>query len=182
MKFVPSFKEHLTRYVFAMPYVYKGKSVIDVGSGDGYGGMLLSYGASKVSLVDNDPQRLKRAKLNYKYFCEDVEFLQVDLEKEYPKGKWDVATAFEVIEHVEDPHFLVANIAEHLTEGGCLVFSVPHMVANHEHKTLFDEEGIKKLVGKYLTIDEFYVQDKQIFSDKPLYKDLKCYVGVAYKR
>ncbi len=73
------------------------------------------------------------------------------------------------------------NITRALRPGGTLVFSVPHMVANREHKTLFDEEKIKALISKYLTIKEFYIQDKKYLNNKQMFKGLKCYVGVAVK-
>jgi hypothetical protein len=59
------------------------------------------------------------------------------------------------------------------------VFSVPHMVVNIQHKTLFNEQKIKDLLSKYLVITEFYIQDKKIYSERPLYKNLKCYLGVC---
>jgi 2-polyprenyl-3-methyl-5-hydroxy-6-metoxy-1,4-benzoquinol methylase len=175
-KFIPSYQDHLARYVFALEYCYK-KRVLDCGSQIGFGAWLLSLGAEHLTLSDLDERMLDKSKKQN--FDSPTEFVKCDFNKEFPEGKWDTITAFEVIEHVEDPEFLVKNISEHLKDGGILVFSVPHMVANRQHKTLFDEQSIKKLISKHLVITEFYIQDKKIYSERPLYKGLKCYLGVC---
>ena len=179
-KFVPSFKEHLVRYAFAMPFAYK-RDVLDAGSKEGFGAHMLSYGANTVTLSDISQGYLDAGKKWFNFFC-PVEFVQCDFNKGFPEGEWDTIVSFEVIEHVKDPDFFVKNIAEHLLPGGHLVFSVPHMCPNHEHITLFDEEKIRALIERHLDLVVLHVQDKQIFSGEPLYKGLKCYVGVARKR
>ncbi len=173
-KFVPTFKNHLARYSFALGHCYKQK-VIDIGCKQGFGTHILSYGANELFAVDIDNIWLDQAKNHYKYFC-PVKFFNVDLDSAFLDDTFDVGVCFEVMEHVNNPEFLVQNIAQHCKK---LIFSVPHMVANHEHKTLFDEQKIRELIGKYFTIDEFYVQDKEFLNNHPLYKGLKCYVGVA---
>lgn len=178
-KFIPTYTDHLARYLFALGKCYK-KNVVDLGCKDGYGSVLLGYGADKLDLVDVSDYFLRSAKTEHKYFC-PVEFHQVDFEKSFPVGSWDVAVAFEIIEHLENVDFFIQNIANHLKPGGTLVFSVPEMVANREHKTLFDEQKIKDLISKYLTLTEFYIDDKKIFSGEPKYHNLKCFLGVARK-
>jgi 2-polyprenyl-3-methyl-5-hydroxy-6-metoxy-1,4-benzoquinol methylase len=179
-KFIPTFSAHIARYNFAMLYGYD-KDVLDVGSREGFGAHLMSYGAKTVTLCDINQTYLERADRYYRWFC-PVSYIQADLEKGFPAGEWDCMTAFEVIEHVEDASFLVKNMAEHLRPGGVLVFSVPHMVENHEHKSLFDAERIRKVVGEYLDIEELFEQDSYPFGKGELYKGLKCHVGVARKR
>lgn len=180
-KFVPTFADHLARYVYALEHCYK-KSVLDAGGKEGFGAHILSYGANDITIADIDDSFLTRAKSWFKYFC-PVTYVKSDFEKDFPQGTWDVVTAFEIIEHLtpEGGDFFVKNISEHLKPGGALIFSVPHMVANHEHKTLYDEEKIKALISKYLTIEELYVQKGKTLSGKPMYKGLTCHVGLARK-
>lgn len=73
------------------------------------------------------------------------------------------------------------NSKTFLKEDGLLLFSVPDMIENEVHKVLFDEQKIKDLVGKYLKIEEFYIQDKVGISNKPAEFPAKCYVGIARK-
>jgi 2-polyprenyl-3-methyl-5-hydroxy-6-metoxy-1,4-benzoquinol methylase len=176
-KFIQTFSDHLARYVFASERCIK-KSVIDVGVNSGFGSLIMSYSAEDIIGVDRDERLLAQANSFYKYFC-DFKTVTCDLEKDFPEGKWDVATCFEVIEHVENPEFLIKNIFEHLNDNGILIFSVPHMVPNRLHKTLFDEQKIKEMISKYGVIEEFYLQDKKTISGNRMYKGLKVYVGVA---
>ena len=169
------FRQHFERYVFSTMFCNK-KKVLDLGSKDGYGAHLISNYASHVALADCIEAFLGQAKKYYHFLC-PVEFVHIDLDKKFPEGLWDTIVAFEVIEHVDCPDNLVMEIAKHLAPGGKLVFSVPHMKPNISHKTLFNEKSIRKLISKYLTIEEFYHQDSYGISKKPTYN--KCYVGVA---
>ena len=170
---------HLERYVWSLLYC-DGKRVVDLGSKDGYGAHLISCFAHMVTLVDRDKAILDTARKSYKFLC-GAEFKHADFESEFPKGEWDVAVAFEVIEHVANTEFFIHNIADHLTKGGELVFSVPHMIVNDDHKVLFDEESIKKLISKYFIIEEFYVQDTVGISGAPATSPPKSYIGLARK-
>ena len=177
-RFAPSYADHIARYAFALNYCHK-KKVLDAGSKDGFGAVILSYVTNELTLADISEQWLNSSK-GIVYNC-PTRFELVDFEKDFPEGEWDTIVCFEVLEHVADPDFLMANVAKHLKPGGLFVFSTPHMIANHEHKVLFDEEKIKALISKHLKIEEFYIQDKKIYSGRPLYKGLKCYLGVAKK-
>lgn len=179
MKYAPSFKDHILRYAFAMPYAWK-RDTLDLGGKEGFGTQILSYVAKSVTNADIDKEWLERSMKHY-YWC-PASTQECNFDVQFPEGTWDTIVSFELIEHVDDPDKLMKNIAEHLRPDGRLVFSVPHMVANDEHKTLFDEQKIKDLVSKYLDIQEFYVQDHTYLSGKPLYRGLVCYVGVAKKR
>lgn len=170
---------HLERYVWACLYCHK-KRVLDVGAKDGYGSHLLSTFAEHITIADIDMWRLDKAEAMYKFLCA-ADIQVVDFEKEFPKGKYDVLVAFDVIEHLENPDFFMQNVVEHLEEDGLLLFSVPHMIENEVHKVLFDEQKIKDLVGKYLKMEEFYIQDKVGISNNPAKFPVKCYIGVARK-
>lgn len=178
-RFAPSFSEHFARYAFATLFCYKRK-VLDAGCKDGTCSYLLSAVANSLDLADISESFISAAKEQHKYLC-PTGFYVADFNKEFPEGEWETITAFETIEHLENPDEFVKNVSEHLKEGGTFVFSVPHMIANKEHKTLFDEEKIRSLISKYLTIEEFYIQDRKAISQKPMYKGLKCYIGVARK-
>ena len=175
-KFALSWQHHMARYVFALPYCYR-RSVLDAGSQIGYGGNLLSYVANSVTFCDINKKYTDMA-ATMKHMC-PTDYVVSDFEKEFPDGRWDTVVAFEVIEHLENPDVFIKNVAEHLNPGGRLVFSVPHMVANHEHKHVYDAEKIKALIEKYLKIDEFYEQSKNPVTLAPMYKGLKCHVGIA---
>ena len=170
---------HLERYVFALSYIHK-KSVLDLGCKDGYGAHLLSCFAKHVTLADRNTNSLALAEKYYRFLCE-TDSQQVDFEVDFPKGKWDAIVAFEVIEHIANYEQFVQNIADNLPSGGMLIFSVPHMIKNPDHKVLFDEKSILALISKYFILEEFYIQDKLGISGKPAISPPISYVGVAYK-
>lgn len=173
------FIPHLERYIFAMPHV-QGLDVMDAASKDGYGSSLLAQVANKVTLVDNSAFWLGKAESNYTYQGK-ANFIVDDFNKGFPEGEWDAVVAFEIIEHVEDPDFFISNITSHLKKGGELVFSVPHMKEEECHLTLFDEDKIRGLISKYLTITEFYVQKGYGISNIPFSRYPVTYVGIAVK-
>lgn len=179
MRYCPTFQDHINRYAFAMRFAWK-RDVLDAASKDGFGSQVLSWVAKSVTLSDINKTWLARAEELGGYDC-PASFVLCDFDKSFPEGNWDTIVSFETIEHVSDPDFFVRNMAKALRPGGHLIFSVPHMVDNHEHKTLFDETKIRELISRYLKIAEFYIQDKKYLTNTPRYKNLKCYVGVATK-
>lgn len=186
-KYAQTYSEHIARYAFAMVHGYR-RNVLDIGCGQGFGAHLLSTVAKTVTGVDFSDDNVAFAKKNFSYFS-PVKFEKVDLEKDdiswltSPTNEpFDTVTAFEILEHLENPEFAVENINRLLGPGGSFVFSVPHMVANHEHKVLFDEEKIRALIETQFDISEFYIQDKRVISGLPSFKGLRCYVGVGISR
>ena len=178
-KYAPTWQHHIVRYAFALPFCYR-KRVLDAGCQMGFGGHLASYVANHVTFADINQKYIDQSKNLHRHLC-PTDYLLADFEKESPNRQWDTILAFEVIEHLSNPHVFLQGIKDHLPDGGKLVFSVPHMVENHEHKQLYDEKKIRDLISQYLTLEEFYIQDKNPISLGPLYGDLKCYVGVATK-
>lgn len=173
------FAGHLERYIFALPYCKKRK-VLDVGGKDGYGSLLISWFASEVTNADMYGKWLYQAKNHHHHHC-PAHFIEQDFNEKFPDGMWETIVAFEIIEHVIDPDRFVKDIYDHMNPEGLLVFSVPHMTPNPDHRTLFDEDKIRALVSKYFTIEEFYIQDKHGISGKPTLPP-KSYVGVARKK
>jgi len=90
-------EQHVARYAWAFRFC-EGKHVLDVGCGAGYGSFLLSWVAREVDAVDRDPEAIAMATATYP----GPRFAVADGTGDIlPKA--DVATCFEVLEHVEDP-------------------------------------------------------------------------------
>jgi SAM-dependent methyltransferase len=88
----------LSRYVWAMPRL-DGKRVVDIGCGTGYGAHLMSWVADSVTGLDFSEDALALARESY----QDIDFRHVDLMAIDALPEGDLATCFEVLEHLPDP-------------------------------------------------------------------------------
>jgi 2-polyprenyl-3-methyl-5-hydroxy-6-metoxy-1,4-benzoquinol methylase len=114
---------HLRRYAFAAQFV-RGKRVLDLACGAGYGSVMLKEaGATHVVGVDLSPECMSYAR--ERYARPGIEFLQADGMTFTPAGGCDVVVSLETIEHVPDARGFVTHLASLLEPGGILVGSVP---------------------------------------------------------
>lgn len=125
----PFFAEHLARYIFLRERV-KGKRVLEVGCGKGYGSYLLASSAREVIALDLNTQSLQYATANYSQ--ENLKFLELELTAQTKEqlGLFDVVVSFEVIEHLPPTQAggFVENLKSVLSPEGVAWLSTP----NHE--------------------------------------------------
>lgn len=116
---------HWHRYQVAAPLA-QGRSVLDVGCGDGYGAAHLAQVASDVVAVDVDPAVVDRA--SARYAAPGLTFSQAPATSlPFSDGRFDVVVALEVIEHLDrsaQPLFL-AECARVMKPDGVLLLSTP---------------------------------------------------------
>jgi 2-polyprenyl-3-methyl-5-hydroxy-6-metoxy-1,4-benzoquinol methylase len=117
--------EHLHRYAFVAQYV-KGKKVLDLASGEGYGTYILSKTADYVVGVEIDHQAVTHA--SNTYIKENIEFKEGSILNIPITGEkiFDVIVCFEAIEHLEDHATLFTEIKRLLKENGILIISTPN--------------------------------------------------------
>lgn len=117
--------EHLGRYRFAQRFV-AGHRVIDIGCGNGYGSHLLKQaGAASVIGLDSDPAAIAAASAfrgdGVSFACDDAHSLATL----GPAPTFDIAVAFEVIEHLQSPEQLLLRIVQVLVDDGLAIISTP---------------------------------------------------------
>ena len=116
-------EEHLARYAWAAQWV-RGKSVLDVACGTGYGSaMLLRAGASVAVAVELSAPALAFAARTYavpKYVRADARKIPLK------NASLDVVVSLETIEHLADPIGFLRGVRALLREGGLLVLSTPN--------------------------------------------------------
>lgn len=121
------FYEHLARYLFSTQLT-KNKTVLDAGCGVGYGSFLVATrgGAKKVFAVDISAEAISYA--NQKYPNSNLIFSQSDVEMldGVEDNSIDVALAFEIIEHVKNPHKFMMSLKDKLKKDGILIVSTPN--------------------------------------------------------
>jgi 2-polyprenyl-3-methyl-5-hydroxy-6-metoxy-1,4-benzoquinol methylase len=156
--------EHLNRYYFVVHQIdLKGKTVLDIASGEGYGSNIIAKHASKVIGVDISFEAIEHAKNKYK--VNNLEFLWgsvVDIPLE--DNSVDVAVSFETIEHHDKHHEMLKEIKRILTNQGIIVISSPnknHFLNSEENKfhvkELFYQE-FEDLIKQYFKSTLFFSQ------------------------
>jgi SAM-dependent methyltransferase len=154
-RFVPWAKEaavayeHLHRYMWAATLV-RGKRVLDLASGEGYGSNLLAVQADSVCGVDIDEAAVRHAA--EKYAKPNLHFLTGSItDVPIPDNQsFDVIVCFEAIEHIEEHDVLLSEVKRLLKPDGVFVVSTPN-------KEVYDEggEASNPFHVKELTFDEF---------------------------
>jgi 2-polyprenyl-3-methyl-5-hydroxy-6-metoxy-1,4-benzoquinol methylase len=140
---------HLRHYKTAARYV-KGKRVLDIACGTGYGTQMLALaGASAVVGVDICPTTVQYAQKHYQE--PNVEFVCANAEQFEWFEPFDVVVSFETIEHVPHPDGFLNRLRSLLIPEGDLLLSVPlgetrHIDRYHIHA--FSQENIFELFEK----------------------------------
>lgn len=158
--------EHIVRYVAAREVV-RGKVVLDIASGSGYGTSELAKSAEKVIGVDLNKEAIKYAKKNYG--AKNVDFINGKAtEIPLKSNSVDVVVSFETIEHINDYQKFMQEITRVLKQDGLLILSTPNDVefpeGNHFHVHEFKYEELQKLAKKYFENVENYFQATWLYN------------------
>jgi hypothetical protein len=101
----------LRQMAFVTAYVEKPSRLVDFGAGAGAFVRLATDQGWEATGIEQSDSARARAK----------DFFNVDLLREFDSGHYEVATLWDVVEHLRDPTRILAMIREHLTDDG-LVF------------------------------------------------------------
>jgi 2-polyprenyl-3-methyl-5-hydroxy-6-metoxy-1,4-benzoquinol methylase len=154
------YAEHLTRYLVAQDLV-RGKRVLDVASGSGYGSQMLSRTAASVVGVDRDESAVAYARANYG--ADNLEYRHGDATQiPADDGSIDVLVTFETIEHVADYRAFLREIDRVLAPDGIALISTPNdlefVEGNHFHLHEFVLDELIALVGEHFDHVDPYFQ------------------------
>jgi GT2 family glycosyltransferase/glycosyltransferase involved in cell wall biosynthesis/SAM-dependent methyltransferase len=147
--------EHYHRYLWAADLV-RGRRVLDVGSGEGFGSAILAGVAEYVVGIDVDATTIQHSQLNYS--APNLEFRQgsaLELDR-FEAGSFGAVVCFELIEHVDDHQRVLAGIEQLLADDGLLVISTPDRrmytdatgVHNPFHEHELTEAEFRALLGE----------------------------------
>lgn len=150
--------EHMHRYLWAARLV-RGKRVLDLGSGEGFGAAMLADAARQVVGVDIDERTIEHARLNWS--SPTVSFVlasALDLSA-FDPDSFDAVVAFEIIEHLTEQERMLAEIERVLSSDGLLIISTPdrriHSKAtgqeNPFHERELMHEGFRSLLATTFT-------------------------------
>lgn len=114
----------LARYNLALKYA-AAKTVLEVGSGAGYGAAALATKAKKVYGIDTCAESIEESQKEYK--LNNLIFKVADATAlGFSSNFFDLIIAFEVIEHIEDYPKAIKEFYRVLKPGGLLIISTPN--------------------------------------------------------
>ena len=124
----PFFEEHLARYLYLKDYV-RGKTVMELGCGKGYGSYLLSQNAKEVLACDLNDESLEFARSYYQ--AKNLSFKNFDVVRAESKMKYNIVLSLEVFEHIfpsQTEDFLKSAISCMETNGELIISTPNHSI------------------------------------------------------
>ncbi len=156
--------EHLHRYAICIDFV-KGKKVLDIASGEGYGSNLLANYAQQVIGVDISQEAILHSSLLYKK--ENLTFKHGSiLDIPFPDYSFDVVVSFETLEHILDHETTMSEFRRVLKPDGLLIISTPEKATysdlsnyiNPFHEKELYEDEFKDLNMRFFQFTSFFYQ------------------------
>lgn len=139
--------EHFNRYLMAKEYV-KGKIVLDIACGEGYGSALLAEHAEFVLGVDISKETVNHAKFKYNSY-KNLEFEVGECAKIPAKDKFfDIVVSFETIEHITEHESFLLEIKRVLKDNGIIIISSPNTEIYNDKVNYENEFHQKELTKK----------------------------------
>ncbi len=125
--------EHLSRYHFANQFT-ENCHTLDLACGSGYGAAILSDHALQVTAIDLSEPAVRYGK--GKFYRDNIHFL-VGKGENLPvaDNSIDLVVAFEIIEHLQHPEKLLAEIRRVLRPEGMAILSTPNRLVSEEIQT-----------------------------------------------
>jgi 2-polyprenyl-3-methyl-5-hydroxy-6-metoxy-1,4-benzoquinol methylase len=117
------FRRHLVVYEWIAERV-RGKGVVDMACGEGYGSDVLARTAARVVGVDANPEAHDHARLRYRR--PNLRF-ERDLVESFSEP-CDAVVFLQTIEHVQDPGAILEHFKSMLVPGGVAYVSTPNLL------------------------------------------------------
>jgi SAM-dependent methyltransferase len=170
------------RYVSSQILYYQasrfGKNIAEIGCGTGNG--ILGAYSSHVVGYEINPLAVE--------FCKskNLNVNLIDVDKVYPvkDGEYSACVLDNVLEHLEDPSFVLSECARITRTGGGLIIAVPGdkgYVHDDDHKIHYSEDKLKNLSEDWHLIKIFSIPFliKSVFLSKTISQ--YCLVAVYHK-
>jgi O-antigen biosynthesis protein len=176
-RLVPSHKgdtalEHLHRYAFAREYV-RGKQILDIACGEGYGSKMLADAASRVVGVDICQEVIAHASRKYG----DGDRLEFKVGSctsiPLPDHSVDGVVSFETLEHLAEHEEMLGEVKRVLRPGGFIILSTPDTL----HCTIIPKNHNPFHVRE-LTREEFSELLRKTFSHVYLFEQRICHCSL----
>jgi 2-polyprenyl-6-hydroxyphenyl methylase / 3-demethylubiquinone-9 3-methyltransferase len=134
-----------------------GKNALDVGCGAGLLAEPLARLGAMVTAVDAAPELIDVATAHAAGQGLAIDYRAVGVEA--VKGKFNLVTAMEVVEHVADPQHFIDALAARLAPGGLMILSTPNKTAWSKLLTITLAEGLGQIPKGTHDYDKFIDPD-----------------------
>lgn len=136
--------DHLHRYAFASGFV-RGKKILDLGYGEGYGSFLLAQTAGSVLGIETDETSVNHARR--KYIKDNLQFKVGDARNVPLDGEkiFDIVVCFELLEHIEEHAELLREVKRLLKDDGLLIISTPNKLLYSDERNFHNPFHLKEL-------------------------------------
>ena len=152
----PWWGEHLFRYQWAEQYIRAPMKILDLACGTGFGSALLAR-IEGVAVIggDLDPPSLAAAAAEYRTES-GPHFAAMDGTRlPLPDRSLDLILSYETVEHIEQYHDFVVELARILKKGGTLLLSTPNrlvaspdgVMRNPFHTQEFDMQELGRVLS-----------------------------------
>lgn len=128
----------------------KASTCLDIGSGPAINATMLTKHAQRLTLLESSVEGVNLAKEN----LPEVTIIQGLFPEGRPSGTYELITAFDVIEHIDDDKEAVAVIASMLEDNGLAVITVPAynwLWSEHDnvvhHKRRYTKKSLEDVIG-----------------------------------
>ncbi len=117
-------------YLFKLPLkIFKDCDLIDFGSGTGDNTLFLAELGAKCTLVDMNPEAVKRSKKLFKFYLKKKinkqKFFVSSIFRFNLKKKFDVVQTRGALAHTENPKLAFKKCASYLKKGGIIIYGDP---------------------------------------------------------
>ena len=136
----------------------EGRSVLDVGCGGGLLAEPLARLGGRVTGIDASPEVISVAREHGEAMGLDIDYRAGDVQE--LKGRFDLVTAMEVIEHVADPALFVEALAKRLAADGLLIMSTPNATGWSKLLMITISEGLGYIPRGTHDFDRFIPPDR----------------------
>jgi O-antigen biosynthesis protein len=154
--------EHLHRYAYISRHV-RGRTVLDLASGEGYGTAMLARAAALAVGIEIDEKSIRHAQKKYR--ADNLYYILGSITDIPLTTRFDIIVCFEVIEHIHDHERLLAEVKRLLAAGGIFAISTPNKPeyrilepANPFHLKELDHEEFRRLLTGHFSHVQFLGQ------------------------
>jgi SAM-dependent methyltransferase len=148
----------LARYKFCAKMLKGKKRLIEVGCGDAFGAPVAAQEVEALVCIDIESKLINGNKERLPDL-KNIEFLNLDITREVPPGKFDGGYSLDVLEHISqefEPMYF-QNICNCLKKDAIFIVGVPNISADKyaskpghsPHVNLKDEDGLRSVFSKF---------------------------------